>query len=234
MRDFARKWAPGRKSGTDGLDRLDLGLELKLASDTGTISGYGSVFGLLDLGGDIVDPGAFTASLSAWRAKGMNIPMLWNHDPSTPIGTWTDVAEDEKGLRVTGQLTKGVAKAAEARALIEAKAVRGLSIGYRTLEDSVDRKTGARHLKEVDLWEISVVTFPMLPQAQIAGVKSFNPREAEAKFRAGGLSHSQAVMAVAVMKQILRDGGDEPENDPREGTKEVLMSLRRAAEMLRS
>ena len=217
------------------MDRLSFDLELKLADETGIVTGYGSVFGLLDRGGDIVQPGAFKASLADWRRKKAMPPMLWQHDPGNPVGVWTDIEEDDRGLKVTGQLVMEVPQAAVARALIKAGAVPGLSIGYQTKDYAIDRTTGVRSLKKVDLWEISLVTFPMLPEAQISGVKNFNPRALEAELRREcGLSSADAVKAVALVKQHLRDGGSQPEHDPRDGAKDMLMSLRRAAETLRA
>jgi HK97 family phage prohead protease len=127
------------------------------------------MFNLLDRGGDIVLPGAFKASLADWRKRKAQPPMLWQHDPYTPVGVWTELAEDEKGLKVTGELILDVPQAAAARALCLAGAVKGLSIGYRTIDYEIDRKTGVRKLKKLELWEVSLVTFPMLPEAQISG-----------------------------------------------------------------
>lgn len=224
--------APERKS----IERLAFDLEVKLGGDgeaAGTINGYGSVFGLLDRGGDIVAPGAFKASIADWRRRKALPPMLWQHDPFTPVGVWTDITEDEKGLRVQGRLVLDVPQAAAARSLIAAGAVKGLSIGYQTIDSDIDRKTGARTLKKVDLWEISLVTFPMLPEAQISAVKSIDPRALEAELRANGLSSAAAVKAVAIMKKHLRDGGAEPDHDARDGATDMIMSLRKAAAALR-
>lgn len=135
----------------------------------GTFSGYASLFGRPDLAGDLIEPGAFAKSLRARGASG--IRMLWQHDPAEPIGVWTEIAEDARGLRVTGRLTGEVARAREVTALMRAGAIDGLSIGFRTVKARTDRRTGIRHLIEVDLWEISVVTFPMLADARVGGMK---------------------------------------------------------------
>lgn len=227
---LADRRAPERKS-AGAIEQLACDLELKFDEDTGRIDGYGSVFGLLDRGGDIVMPGAFKASL---RARKGGVPMLWQHDPSIVIGIWTDIAEDEKGLKISGQLVMDVPQAAVARALIKAGALKGLSIGYRTQDYEIDRTTGARRLKKVDLWEVSLVTFPMLPEAQITGVKSsLDVRALEQQLRTEcNLSSAAAVKAVAIVKQHLRDGGDKPEQEPRDGVKDLLMSLRRAGTAL--
>ncbi|SDC30721.1 hypothetical protein SAMN05444678_102258 [Sphingomonas sp. YR710] len=235
-RIFVPLRAPERK----GMDRLAFDCEIKLAGDgaaVGTIEGYGSVFGLMDRGGDIVEPGAFKASLADWRRRKAMPPMLWHHDPAMPVGVWTEVSEDDKGLKLKGQLVMDVPMAASARALIAAGAVKGLSIGFNTIEDKIDRATGVRHLKKVDLWEVSLVTFPMLPEAQISNVKQFDPlvlRAIEADLKSElNLSNASAVRAVAIFKKHLREGGGQPEHEPRDGAKDMLMSLRKAAEALR-
>lgn len=214
---------------------LDFGCEFKFADgddQAGRIEGYASVFGLLDRGGDIVMPGAFKKSLADWKRKKQLVPMLWHHDPHQPIGVWTDLVEDDKGLKVQGQLFMDVPKSSEVRAYIKGGAVGGLSIGYVTKDAEIDRATGARHLKQVDLWEISPVTFPMLPEARIGGVKTFDPNSLERALRdEAGLSHREAKAAISVFRQHLRDGGKADEG-PRDGKADVLMSLRRAAAAL--
>ena len=135
----------------------------------GTFTGYASLFGRADLGRDMVMPGAFRASLARRGAGG--VKMLFQHDPDTPIGVWLDIREDGEGLLVKGRLTTEVARAREVHALMRAGALDGLSIGYRTVRGRTDAKTGVRALLEVDLWEISVVTFPMLPEARVTSVK---------------------------------------------------------------
>ena len=132
-------------------------------SDGAVISGYASLFGKSDQGGDIVSSGAYRTSLS----HGRRIKMLWQHDPTQSIGVWDEVVEDQKGLWVKGRLLTDVAKAREAASLIAAGAIDGLSIGYRTIKARKD-DTGARHLTELDLWEVSLVTFPMLADARVA------------------------------------------------------------------
>src|SRR4051812_18735651 len=126
------------------IKRLAFDCEIKLADEgaaAGTIEGYGSVFNLVDRGGDIVAPGAFKASLAAWKKKKQAPAMLWQHDSYSPVGVWTELVEDDRGLKLTGQLVLDVPQAASARALIAAGAVKGLSIGYRTLDYEIDRTT---------------------------------------------------------------------------------------------
>ena len=131
----------------------------------GRFSGYASVFNRLDLGGDIVMPGAFAASLARRRASG--IRLLFQHDPKEPVGLWDAIAEDETGLRVEGRLLETVPRAKSLASLVAAGAVDGLSIGFRAVRTSRDKATGHRRLWQIDLWEISIVTFPMLEAARI-------------------------------------------------------------------
>lgn len=139
------------------------------------ISGHASLFGVCDQGGDIVQRGAYARSLARLGDAGGRIRMLWQHDPSQPIGVWEEVREDETGLWVRGRLLDGVARGREAVALIEAGAIDGLSIGYRTVRAERDNK-GRRLLSEVELWEVSLVTFPMLSEARIAAKADWAPQ----------------------------------------------------------
>lgn len=130
------------------------------------IEGYASLFGQADQGGDVVLPGAYAGSLKELRAQNQHVKMLWQHDASEPIGVWDAVHEDAKGLYVKGRLLESVARGREAAALIEAGALDGLSIGYRT-KKARRAKDGTRHLEELELWEVSLVTFPMLSTARV-------------------------------------------------------------------
>ena len=165
-----------------------LGAEMVVTDGT-TISGYASLFGQADQGGDIVQPGAYGASL----AKGRGVKMLWQHDPTQPIGVWDEVREDAKGLWVKGRLLTDIAKAREAASLIAAKAIDGLSIGYRTVKAHKDDK-GARLLSELELWEVSLVTFPMLPDARV-GAKGEDPAAMAMREMAAAFEGARQVMA---------------------------------------
>ncbi len=145
-------------------------LSLKDVSLDGTFEGYASVFHREDMGRDVVVPGAFLDSLRKRGASGVR--MLFQHDPNQPIGVWTKLYEDARGLFVRGRLATEVAKAREVLSLMRAGAIDGLSIGFRTVKGARDARTGVRRLEKVDLWEISIVTFPMLPDARVATVKS--------------------------------------------------------------
>lgn len=147
--------------------------ELTEVEADGSFSGYASLFGEADLSRDVVMPGAFVKSLRRRGARGVR--MLFQHDPAAPIGVWREIREDARGLFVRGRLTPEVARAREVLALMRAGAIDGLSIGFRTVRGRTDAKTGVRRLLEVDLWEISVVTFPLLPAARVSAVKAVGP-----------------------------------------------------------
>lgn len=201
--------------------------ETKLVDDSGAFSGYGAVFNNTDNGGDIILPGAFAKNLSDWRAKGKWPKMLWGHDPDMPIGMWTEMREDSHGLYVEGKLfIKDVQKARETYTFLKAGALDGLSIGYRTV--AADRTdTGLRHIKEVELWEVSVVSFPMNTAASVTSVKNFNPRTLERALRdEANLSSNDAVMVVGILKKHLQsDSGDTTSSSDRDGLDEGMNDL---------
>lgn len=128
-----------------------------------SIRGYASLFGQRDLGGDVVTKGAFLASLLSQSDRAF--PMLLSHSTRHPIGVWDRVVEDEKGLWVEGRLLATTKRAQNARALVEAGALSGLSIGYKATRSQ--RTQAGRHLTELDLFEISIVAFPMLRDARL-------------------------------------------------------------------
>lgn len=185
----------------------------KKAAAAGVIQGYASLFGQQDQGGDVVMPGAYKASLARIAAEGRTVKMLWQHDPSHPIGVWDEVREDAKGLFVKGRLLTDVEKGKEAAALLSAGAIDGMSIGYRTVSASRGAK-GERLLEELELWEVSIVTFPMLPTARVDAVKAAEMSEREFErmlTRDAGLSRSVAHRLMAGgydAIKAMRDAGD--------------------------
>jgi uncharacterized protein len=158
-------------------------LALGAVSEAGVFEGYASLFNISDLGRDVVMPGAFADSL---RKRGpQQIKLLWQHDPTEPVGAWLSVTEDSIGLKVKGRLNLAVSRAREILALMREGSVDGLSIGFRTQRAVEDRKTGVRRLYTLDLWEISLVTFPMLPQARVTAVKRAARGTTPARARTG-------------------------------------------------
>ena len=159
------------------------------------VEGYASVFGHPDCGGDVVQPGAYAASLAQLKRDRRKVKMLWQHDPAQPIGVWDEVREDRRGLFVRGRLLRDVARGREAAALVEAGAIDGLSIGYRTKRAERDG-AGRRLLHEIELWEVSLVTFPMLAEARV-GQKGEAP--------ADDAMHDLAAAIEAVRREMGAD-----------------------------
>ena len=151
-------------------EKSRLGQPLCACSGSGVFVGYASLFGARDQSGDVVMPGAFAASLKKRRAA--DVRMLFQHDAAEPVGTWVDLHETPRGLHVTGRLDRNVQRARELFSLLETRGLDGLSIGFRTVRARRDRATASRLLTEIDLWEISLVTFPMLEGARVLGVKT--------------------------------------------------------------
>jgi Escherichia/Staphylococcus phage prohead protease len=149
-------------------------LALQRVDAAGTFAGYASLFDTEDLGRDVIARGAFRDSLAAGGAAGVR--MLFQHNPAEPIGVWESIREDALGLHVRGRLTLAVARSREVHALMRAGALDGLSIGFRAVAGRRDPRTGIRRLIKVDLWEISIVTFPLLPGARVAHVKARRAR----------------------------------------------------------
>lgn len=192
----------------------DFDLSVKAVSDDGVFNGYGSVFGVVDSYNEIVAPGAFAESLAEIAAKGRPVPVLWQHRSDQPVGIYTSLSEDDRGLKVEGRLILDVARAKESHALMKAGAVSGLSIGYYVRESSYDEKTGVRTLTRLDLVEVSLVTFPANDAARIDTIKSKlahgglpTLREFEHLLREQGFSKSQsAVIANRGLKHLLDRG----------------------------
>jgi HK97 family phage prohead protease len=139
----------------------------------GTVEGYASLFGEIDQARDMVMPGAFAATLRQRSVQ--RIPMLFQHDPAEPVGVWLELREDHRGLYARGRLIPEVARGRELLSLLKAGAIDGLSIGFRTVKGRIDPRTRVRSLLAVDLWEISIVTFPLLAGARVRAVKQAAP-----------------------------------------------------------
>lgn len=218
-------------------------LELKFVAGSGAFEGYASVFHITDSANDRVQPGAFQKSLAAARAENRLPPLLWQHDAQKPIGIWRDMFEDSHGLFVRGELfVNDIAQAREAYKLMREGVVTGLSIGYRTIQSQRDAKSGARLLTEVELLEVSMVTFPANTMARVRHVKSLladghipSEREFEAFLREAGLSRKQAKGLIAHgYKALISDGykapGARDAASPADDDDETQAAIRRLAE----
>lgn len=203
------------KHGIQTRNRLDMALTIKSVSESGEFEGYGSVFGVKDTYGDIVAPGAFAASLKVWKSKNRLPAMLWQHRMDEPIGIFTEMHEDETGLYVKGRLlVDDDPMAKRAHAHMKAGSISGMSIGYILKEWEYDKAKEAYLLKEIELWEVSLVTFPANDEARVAEVKSsLSSGEIPAQslvercLRDAGFSRTQAKTIVSGGHKALRDAG---------------------------
>lgn len=221
---------PERKDAGGGREVRSFALQIKAAGDDGTVEGYGSVFGVRDNYDDVIAKGAFIQSLKDHKAAGTMPAMLWQHDADKPIGVWTEMVEDEKGLRIKGQLAMETVKGKEAHALLKMGALNGLSIGFMSKEWAYDRDTEVRTLTAIDLWEVSLVTFPANEKARVTNVKSVEematPKDAEKALRDAGFSKSDA---TAFVSRVMRMG--EVRSDSANST---AVAMKAADRLLRS
>lgn len=188
-------------------------------NEDGVFKGYASVFGNKDSHNDIIMPGAFAKSISVGGRNGTGVAMLYQHDSHRPIGIWTSINEDQKGLRVEGKLALGTQDGREVYELMKMKALQGLSIGYDSIVHERDEKKNVRYLKEVDLWEISPVTFASNKKATIIDVKQIdieaiklinNERDLETFLRESGrFSKNAAIHVVSWWKSFRREADNE-------------------------
>lgn len=186
------------------LKKLTRPFEIKSVNEDGSFSGYATVFGQPDFYGDIILPGALNETLTRKRNGG--VVGLWQHDDDDPIATYPVLKVDSTGLYVEGQLVKGVQQADEAHLLLKAKAINGMSMGFITQEDDYNQ-SGQRLIKKLDLWEISLVTFPAHDSARVTDVKSVSElcklADVEQYLRdEGGFSAREAKAIVSRIKAI--------------------------------
>lgn len=199
------------------MNRKSFNLKIKAVQEDGFFSGYGAVFGNVDWYNDVILPGAFAKSLEKWAEKNKMPPVLWNHNDGEPIGVYTNIYEDEKGLFVEGRLLiDDVPRAKSTHALLKAGAIDGLSIGYKTKKAN-QQTNGIRELIELDLGEISIVTMPANEESLITSVKSKLEEgelptlpEFEKFLRESGFSKSQATaIAGKGLRHLLSESEDE-------------------------
>jgi len=208
----------------------NVAFEIRATGDNGAIEGYGSVFGVRDSYADIIAPGAFAASIAAHRSAGTMPAMLWQHDAEEPIGVWSEMVEDARGLLVKGQLVLETTRGRETHALLKAGALNGLSIGFMSKQWSYDRDSEIRTLTEIELWEVSLVTFPANEQARLTSVKAMvepeAPKDAERALRDAGFSRAEA---TAFVSRLMRMG-----EERREAAQSTAKTLAAAERLLSS
>lgn len=201
-------------------------IEIKSVADNGDIEGYGSTFGNVDQGYDVVEKGAFTDTL---QKRGLP-KMLWGHDFwEPPIGKWTDAEEDDRGLKLAGKLNLDMQRGSEIHSALKMGTVDGLSIGFIPVESDI-AKSGVRHLTKVDLFEVSVVTFPMNEEARVDAVKhiverGITERDLERILRDAGFSRTQAkgLIARGYDGILSRDANDDGVDD--DGLRELFRNV---------
>lgn len=206
-------------------------LSIKATGDDGSVEGYGSVFGVKDSYDDVIASGAFKASMVAHKTAGTMPAMLWQHDSGEPIGVWTDMTEDAKGLHIAGRLALDTVRGKEAHALLKMGALNGLSIGFVSKQWAYDRETEVRTLTEIDLWEVSMVTFPANGKARVTHVKASAddiraPKDAERILREAGLAKSDAMEFVS---RVMRLG-----EERREAANSTAQAMRATNKLLAS
>ena len=183
-----------------------LSFELKALGDQGEFEGYALTYGNKDDGGDICVKGCMTNSLRKRPAN--KVKMLWQHDPMHVIGKWSELVDDEKGLLAKGQLFMDVQKAREVFAILKGGGIDGLSIGYRAEDHEYDKATDARLLKQIDVREISVVTFAMNSEATITMVKSASDIKTKRQFEEFLRDHGfSAGAAKGIASKGFREDG---------------------------
>ncbi len=192
---------------------LDAHLKIKSVSESGEFTGYGSVFNVIDSDRDIVVKGAFQKSLAEQKSKSQMPALLWQHDRKEPIGVFKEIYEDDHGLVVKGQLLiddDPLAKRAYAH--MKAGSLTGLSIGFMVKDEEYDPNKEAYLLKEIDLREVSLVTFPANDIARVSEIKSTfeqgntpNASQIERLLRDAGFSRKQAKGFMSEGYSALRD-----------------------------
>lgn len=172
-------------------------IEIKSLDESGQFEGYASVFGVQDSDGDVIVKGAFQKSIESYQKRGKYPKMLWQHNPTMIVGKWTEMREDERGLWVKGSLILDVDKGREAYALMKAGELDAMSVGFNISEATAGDMRGSV-IEEIDLWEVSLVTWGANPDALITTVKSIDTeRNFERFLRDAGFSKKQAQAITA-------------------------------------
>jgi HK97 family phage prohead protease len=220
------------------MERANFNLKIKSISEDGTFVGMGAVFNNVDLGKDRILPGAFDRTLQA----GKQFPLLWQHDPSHPIGTFK-ATSTQQGLLIEGQLLLSDSTGAKAYNLLKNQVIKGLSIGYETIKSSfVD---DVRELQELKLWECSIVTFPMNESAMVTGIKAMSDDDRGEHLKAID-THRKAIdrhqRGIREHLKAMFDGCDdddaallesEEDDDGEEMTKAFVFEMRKLVEQAR-
>ncbi|MBO1279761.1 HK97 family phage prohead protease [Acinetobacter nosocomialis] len=202
------------------MNKVYFKMQEQTVQEDGFFSGYLAVFNNIDSHGDVIRKGAFLKTIEEWNSKGKYPAIFWNHDPDEPIGVFTLMREDDKGLYVEGRLLiSDIVRAKSTYALMKVKAIDGMSIGYITIQATHDPQTMIRELLELELVEGSIVAFPSNPNSLISSVKSKlqdgelpSLPEFEKFLRESGFSKTQAtVIASKGLRHLLSESEGENE-----------------------
>lgn len=211
-------------------------LDVKEVTDAGEFSGYLSIFGNIDSYREMVMPGAFVESLGQWASKGKLPPILWQHMSSFPIGPFTKMEEDDRGLYVEGKLlTEDIEKAREAHALLKNNVISGMSIGYETIGEEWDKENRVRKLTKINLWEGSIVTFPANEEASVTNVKRRfdtlvdglpSMKDFEKFLREAGFSKTEATaIASKGLGSMLQSESGAPNGESIDALKSIISDI---------
>jgi HK97 family phage prohead protease len=214
------------------MEHKALSFEIKKEPDAdGVFEGYASTFGNIDNGMDVVARGAFMKSLGSRKVR-----MLWQHDMTQPIGVWDEIEETENGLYVKGRISSDVQRGREAMALMRMGALDSMSIGFVTKRASQEGNGSVRRLDEVDLYEISLVTFPMNEKATVTDVKSLTTeREFERFLRDAGYSRREATaIALHGFKGLTEQREADTDEAASEGFKALMNQISQLQEKLQN
>lgn len=212
------------------LERREFGLiDMKADGAAGQFTGYGAIFGNIDSYGEKIQRGAFAETLTTWKKRGKWPKMLLQHggmgvtsDDMLPVGQWTSMSEDSKGLKVQGHLfALNTERGQYIYEGLKSGELDSLSIGFQTIDSEMETIDGRaiKILTNINLWEVSIVTFPANDKATISSVKHWTPeelRDLEAKLRDGGLSQRDAVIAIAILKKWRQRDAGVPISTPRD------------------
>lgn len=163
----------------------------KFEASDGEVEGYGAVVGNVDSHGERIVRGAFSGTITKHQSERRMPLMLWQHDRTDPIGKWTEMGEDDVGLRMAGRFNLKTSRGQDAYQHVKAGDINGLSIGYRELKSRPNGQI--RELVELELVETSIVSLPANSRARITGVKAESRADIERLLREGGLPRAAAV-----------------------------------------
>ena len=197
----------------------------KSLDEEGVFEGYASVFGIQDYDGDVIVKGAFEKSLKKMQEKGRRPKMLWQHNSSIIVGQWLELYEDEHGLRVKGKIFKEIEKGREAYILMQHKELDAMSVGFNPVSAMQGGGTGNQVFDEVDLWEISLVTWGANPEALVSNVKGMTKRDFEAFLRDAGFAKKEA-------KRITAGGFEDDRRDAE--SEQTILKMNEIIDLLRN